>query len=196
MDNHYHILIETPLSNLSQILHHINGAYTTYVNVKRGRCGHLFHGRYKAILVEKDAYCQELSGYIHLNPVRAGIVEKPAKYSWSSYPHYIGSKKKVDWLTIDTIPILGYFGKDAASSQNQYGKFLETALKEEDGPLKDVFASTFLGSPYFISKIKEKWFGFKNADARNIPVLKKFKDRPSLKEIKETVKSVIGKDHP
>ena len=74
MDNHYHLILETPRSNLSQILHHINGAYTTYFNVKRGRSGHLFQGRYKAILVEKDAYCQELSRYIHLNPVRACVV--------------------------------------------------------------------------------------------------------------------------
>lgn len=75
MDNHYHILIETPICNLSQIMRHINGAYTTYFNVKRARSGHLFQGRYRAILVEKDAYAKELSRYIHLNPVRAKIVE-------------------------------------------------------------------------------------------------------------------------
>ncbi len=77
MNNHYHILLETPLGNLSQIMRHINGAYTTYINVKRKRAGHLFQGRYKAILVEADEYAKELSRYIHLNPVRAGIVEKP-----------------------------------------------------------------------------------------------------------------------
>ena len=71
MDNHYHVLVETPLGNLSKILHHINGAYTTYFNTKRKRSGHLFQGRYKAILVEKDSYCKELSRYIHLNPIRA-----------------------------------------------------------------------------------------------------------------------------
>ena len=72
MGNHYHLLLETPRGNLSQIIHHINGAYTTYFNVKRDRSGHLFQGRFKGILVEKDAYCKELSRYIHLNPVRAG----------------------------------------------------------------------------------------------------------------------------
>lgn len=75
--NHYHILLETPAGNLSQIMHHVNGAYTTYFNVKRARGGHLFQGRYKAILVEKDEYAKELSRYVHLNPVRAEIVETP-----------------------------------------------------------------------------------------------------------------------
>jgi REP-associated tyrosine transposase len=73
MSNHYHLLLETPRGNLSEILHHLNGAYTTYFNLKMHRSGHLFQGRYRAILVEKDAYCQELSRYIHLNPLRAGI---------------------------------------------------------------------------------------------------------------------------
>ena len=86
MDNHYHLLLETPRGNLSQILHHINRAYTNYVNTKRNRSGHLFQGRYKAIVVEKDPYLLELSHYIHLNPVRAGLVENPSVYRWSSYP--------------------------------------------------------------------------------------------------------------
>lgn len=76
MDNHYHLLLETPSGNLSQIMRHINGAYTTYFNVKRARSGHLFQGRYKAILVERDEYAKELSRYIHLNPVRAKLVER------------------------------------------------------------------------------------------------------------------------
>jgi putative transposase len=73
MDNHYHLLLETPDGNLSRIMAHINGAYTMYFNIKRKRFGHLFQGRYKAILVEADEYAEELSRYIHLNPVRANI---------------------------------------------------------------------------------------------------------------------------
>ncbi len=73
MSNHYHLLLETPEGNLSQIMRHINGAYTTYFNIKRKRAGHLFQGRYKAILVEADAYAKELSRYMHLNPVRGEI---------------------------------------------------------------------------------------------------------------------------
>src|SRR5512136_2134007 len=84
MSNHYHLLLETPAGNLSQIMQHINSAYTTYFNVKRKRAGHLFQGRYKTILVEAGAYATELSRYIHLNPVRAGIAARPEEYPWSS----------------------------------------------------------------------------------------------------------------
>jgi len=98
MSNHYHLLIETPSGNLPQIMRHINGAYTTYFNVKRARSGHLFQGRYKAILVEIDEYAKELSRYIHLNPVRAKMVKTPEEYEWSSYQFYIGKKKPPEWL--------------------------------------------------------------------------------------------------
>jgi putative transposase len=83
MSNHYHLLLETPGGNLSQIMRHINGAYTTYFNVKRKRAGHLFQGRFKAILIEADEYALELSRYIHLNPVRAGMADEPGEYAWS-----------------------------------------------------------------------------------------------------------------
>ena len=105
MSNHYHLLVETPRGNLSQILHHINGAYTTYFNIRRERAGHLFQGRYKSILVEKDAYCIQLSRYIHKNPVRAGLVNMPSEYPWSSYPHYIG-RKWYEWGQVSTFDIL------------------------------------------------------------------------------------------
>ncbi len=77
MTNHYHLLIETLQANLSKIMHYINSSYTTYYNVKRKKAGHLFQGRYKSLIVDKDSYFLELTKYIHLNPVKAGIVELP-----------------------------------------------------------------------------------------------------------------------
>ena len=74
LSNHYHLLLETPRGNLSQILHHINGAYTTYFNVKRDRSGHLFQGRFRVIFVENEEYAHDLSRYIHLNPYRVGLI--------------------------------------------------------------------------------------------------------------------------
>jgi putative transposase len=121
MSNHYHLLMETPAGNLSQIMQHINGAYTTYFNVKRQRSGHLFQGRYKAILVDMDEYAKELSRYIHLNPVRAGIVDKPEAYNWSSYQYFIGLEKVPEWFVMDFI--LGYFGNKVSEAQNNYHKF-------------------------------------------------------------------------
>ena len=97
MNNHYHLLLETPKGNLSKIMHHINGAYTTYYNVKHRRAGQLTQGRYKAILVHADTYAGELSRYIHLNPVRAGMVDMPEKYTWSSYQYYMCYEYVVSW---------------------------------------------------------------------------------------------------
>src|SRR5674476_456219 len=99
--------METPSGNLSEIMHHINGAYTTYFNVKRKRSGHLFQGRYKAILIEADEYATELSRYIHLNPLRAGIVSHPEKFAWSSYRGYTVEGAAPSWLKTNFI--LGYF---------------------------------------------------------------------------------------
>lgn len=195
MTNHYHILLETPRSNLSQILHHINGAYTNYYNTKRRRSGHLFQGRYKAIVVEADAYCQELSRYMHLNPVRAGITEKPSGYRWSSYSCYVGLSKRPDWLTVDSV--LGYFDNDKSTAQRRYRGFVENAIGgKTKSPLKDLYASTFLGSEEFVNWAKENWIGLKNADIRNMPVLKELKERPLLKEIEQAVHFVVSREAP
>ena len=109
MSNHYHLMIETPQGNLSQIMKYINSSYTNFFNIKRKRTGHLLQGRYKAILVEADAYATELSRYIHLNPVRAGMVRSPEEYRWSSYSYYT-ERSSPSWLK--TGFILGYFGTD------------------------------------------------------------------------------------
>jgi len=115
-----HLLMETPRENLSQILHHVNGAYTTYYNVKRRRSGHLFQGRYRALLVEKESYCQELSRYIHLNPVRAALVKEPEDYVWSSYSAYIGLERKSSWL--ETSLILSYFSLECTSGPEKISR--------------------------------------------------------------------------
>ncbi|MFH1991682.1 MAG: transposase, partial [Pseudomonadota bacterium] len=136
MDNHYHLLIETPSGNLPQIMHHINGAYTTYFNMKRARSGHLFQGRYKAVLVDIDEYAKELSRYIHLNPVRAKMVEVPEAYDWSSYNFYTGEKKPPEWLYRDFI--LGYFGSKVSAAQNGYRQFVSSMVnKSYCNPMKD-----------------------------------------------------------
>ena len=126
MDNHYHLLLETPSGNLPQIMHHINGAYTIYYNVKRGRSGHLFQGRYKAILVDADEYAKELSRYIHLNPVRAKMVERPEEYKWSSYPYYLGVAKKPECLNLSFI--LSSWGKDKEEKIRNYRNYVVKGL--------------------------------------------------------------------
>jgi len=98
MDNHVHLILETPKGNLLKVMHGLNGGYAGYLNRKYGRVGHLFQGRYKGIIVEKEGYLIPLSRYVHLNPVRAGRVERPEKYRWSSYRGYIGKGKEEEWV--------------------------------------------------------------------------------------------------
>ena len=117
MSNHYHPLLYTLLVNLVQIIGHINGAYTTYFNVKRKRVGHLFQGRYQAILVEAAAYAVELSRSMHLNPVRAGMVAKPEHYPWSSSRSYISQCTTPERPKTDFI--LGYLGRKAPDAKNR-----------------------------------------------------------------------------
>ena len=193
MSNHYHLLIETPAGNLPQIMQHINGAYTTYFNVRRGRAGHLFQGRYKAILVEKDEYAKELSRYIHLNPVRAEMVKAPEEYEWSSYRFYIGREKPPEWLHRDFI--LGYFSNKVSTAQKRYYRFVSSMVnKRAYNPLKDVAGSTLLGSPDFIASIKEKFLSDRQAD-KDLPALKELVERASIQEILDAVESVLG-DQP
>src|SRR5262245_16835445 len=141
MSNHYDLLLETPSGNLSQIMGHINGAYTTYVNVKRKRAGHLFQGRYKAILVEADADAVELSRSMQLNPVRAEMVARPEHYPWSSSRSSIGQCTTPAWLKTDCI--LGSFDRKAPDTKNRYRRCVEDLLDSAyESPLKATVAST------------------------------------------------------
>ena len=99
MGNHYHLLIETPKGNITKVMHYLNATYSGYFNKKYGRVGHLFQGRYKGLLIEKERYLLSVSRYIHLNPVRAGISRRPEEYKWSSYRAY-GKGKKDKIITI------------------------------------------------------------------------------------------------
>lgn len=188
MTNHYHILLETPHGNLSQIMKHINSSYSTYFNVKRKRAGHLLQGRYKAILVDADAYATELSRYIHLNPVRAGIVAVPEDYPWMSYRYYTGEKVP-GWLTAGFT--LEHFSKDIETAREKYKCFVHDLINQEyQSPLLETVASTILGCPEFVSAIQERHLNSKKAD-RDLPALRELTYRPSLDDIVAAVKKVF-----
>lgn len=122
MNNHYHLLLETPDANLSKGMRQLNGVFTQAMNKKHHRVGHLFQGRYKAILVDKDAYLLELSRYIVLNPLRARMVAKLDDWPWSSWQCTIGNSQSPDWLATDAI--LRCFGTQRASAINAYIEFV------------------------------------------------------------------------
>jgi len=190
MTNHYHLLLETPEANLSQIMRHINGAYTTYFNVKRKRAGHLFQGRYKAILVEADAYAAELSRYIHLNPVKAGLVRRPEDYLWSSYRSYIGQSQAAEWLKTDFI--LGYFGPRGAAAGTGYRMFVEEMIdKKYESPLQTAIGAAVLGTADFVETVTAKHVGTRRPE-RDVPALRHLASRPSLEEILRVVDAAFG----
>jgi len=151
LDNHYHIVIETPRANLVKVMHGLNGGYTGYFNRKHNRVGHLFQGRYKAILVERESYLVELSRYVHLNPVRAGMVGTPEEYLWSSYPGYILKRKMVDWVEYSWV--LGCFGDDAAVARKRYRAYVHAEVTES--PLCKVYGQVVLGTEHFIEQSRK-----------------------------------------
>lgn len=169
LDNHYHLFIETPEANIQHIMHNINTSYTVYVNRNYHRSGHLFQGRYKAILVDKDNYLLALSRYIHLNPVRAGIAERPEDYSFSSYRSFIETADKEN--IVDPGQILAYFSKMEKESKRAYREFVEQGLNSTlENPFKQLKAGIILGNGKFLKGIL-KIVGDIKID-REVPALK------------------------
>jgi REP element-mobilizing transposase RayT len=154
MTNHYHLIIETPEKNLSKIMHYVNSSYTTYTNVKRKRNGHLFQGRFKAIVVDRDSYLLELSRYLHLNPVRANMAEKPEDYPYSSYGCFAASTG--DKL-VTTRTILEMISSNPAMAREKYISFVESAMGEEiESPFKKVYGGIILGNVNFVKGVLGK----------------------------------------
>lgn len=188
MDNHYHLILETPRGNLLKVMHGINSSYTGYFNRKYGRSGHLFQGRYKGILVEKDSYLLSLSRYVHLNSVRAGLVERPEAYRWSSYCGYIGREKESAWMEYGWV--LSQFGTEKKRSQGRYQGYTEEALKvKEDPPLKNLYGQVVLGGEEFIGKIKGMLKGRRLP--QEIVERKRFVESPSPMEVVGVVSEVF-----
>lgn len=188
MDNHYHLILETPRGNLLKVMHGINSSYTGYFNRKYGRSGHLFQGRYKGILVEKDSYLLSLSRYVHLNSVRAGLVERPEAYRWSSYCGYIGREKESAWMEYGWV--LSRFGTEKKRAQGRYQGYTEEVLKaKEDPPLKNLYGQVVLGGEEFIGKIKGMLKGRRLP--QEIVERKRFVESPSPMEVVGVVSEVF-----
>lgn len=185
MSNHYHLLLETPAANLSEIMRHINGAYTTYFNVKRKRAGHLFQGRFKAILVEAQAYALELSRYLHLNPVRAGLVKLPQDYPWSSYAAYIGLVPPALWLK--TGLVLSLLTENQRIAPLRYREFAQSAANDEiENPLGATVAAGILGGEPFVQEVLKTYVD-PGAAVGQALASQGANGRPSIEEVVEAV---------
>jgi len=168
MDNHYHLLVETRESTLSKGMRHINGVYTQWFNYtrKQRRYGHVFQGRFKAILVDKESYLLELCRYVVLNPLRAKMVKQSIDYPWSSYRATIGYYETDEWLDKDWV--LSQFGKQKKRAIEKYQSFIEDGIGEEK-PWEQLQCQLFLGSDEFVTKALSKLPKVKQKELSEIP---------------------------
>ncbi len=149
MSNHCHLLIETPDGNLSKGMRQLNGVFTQTSNRRHRRSGHLFQGRFKAILVDADSYLLKLARYVVLNPVRAGMVREPGKWPWDSYRAMVGDEPSPDWLATDGL--LGAFAKRRSDARRRYIRFV-TEGKGVDSIWLHLNNQVFLGDDAFVPK--------------------------------------------
>jgi REP element-mobilizing transposase RayT len=184
MGNHYHLMIETPEANLTKGMRHLNGIFTQGSNRRHKRSGHLFQGRYKAILVDRDSYFLELARYIVLNPVRAAIVKHPRLWAWSSYGAMIGKSPAPAWLSTDDL--LAQFGKRRAQAGRKYQQFIEDGMSAES-IWKDLKGQIYLGDEDFVEEMRGK-LGGRDEDV-NIPRVQQRGPAPKLSVIRRQHKN-------
>lgn len=178
MNNHYHLLIETPDGNLSIGMRQLNGVFTQLFNKRHGTVGHLFQGRFKGILVQKDSHLLEVSRYIVLNPVRAKLIKNPNQWKWSSYAATAGQRSKPSCLTVDGI--LGQLSPKRMKAEGIYRQFVRAGIRSES-IWKDLRAQSILGEDSFVERLKDHLKG-KEA-IPDISKSQRFINRPSLEKI-------------
>lgn len=175
MGNHYHLLIETPDGNLSKIMQFINSQYTHFFNFVNNKSGHVFQGRYKSLLVDKDSYLLGLSRYIHLNPLKAGLAKKLEDYRWSSFPYYAGLRPSPKWLRFDFV-LSNWDINDIPKSVEKYKKFISSKIDNSEDVFKNIYGQAILGDEDFISNTLKTDL----KQAKNISYAKKFIKRAGM----------------
>lgn len=183
MDNHYHLVIETPDGNLSLGMRHLNGIYTQTFNRRHERAGHVFQGRFKAILIDKESHLAEVCRYVVLNPVRAGMVKRLEDWKWSSYRATAGTEAPHSCLTTDWI--IGLFAKRREVAKRKYREFVLAGTAEESIWNK-VQGQILLGSEGFRERFLDYLRG--REDVKEIPKSQRLMGRPSLKQLWKGVK--------
>lgn len=178
MGNHYHLLVETPDANLAKGMRQLNGAYTQWSNRRHRRAGHLFQGRYKSILVDKDAYLLELCRYVVLNPVRAKAAKSAVQWRWSSYRAMMGAESAPAWLSADGV--LAQFGHSRKVARQRYERFVAQGMQRKS-PWDDLKGQIYLGDEDFVARMQRKLTH--QADDINIPRAQRRAPPRALEEI-------------
>ncbi|HRQ66483.1 MAG TPA: transposase [Xanthomonadaceae bacterium] len=180
MSNHYHLVVETPDGNLSKGMRQLNGVFTQYSNRRHQRSGHLFQGRYKAILVDRDSYLLELSRYVVLNPVRARMKKDPGAWPWSSYRAMVGTAPAPPWLATDGL--LGAFGKRRSEARRRYIRFVAEGIKA-DPIWTHLNRQMYLGDDAFVHRMQAL---ADTDDEVNVPRAHRRPPPPTLEAIAST----------
>jgi REP element-mobilizing transposase RayT/DNA-directed RNA polymerase specialized sigma24 family protein len=159
MGNHYHFVLHTRQANLSLLMRHVNGVYTQFFNRRHNKVGHLFQGRFKAILVDRDAYLLEVCRYVELNPVRARMVAKPDRWRWSSYRAHVGVSEAPQWLDVDGLHgyVLGRAVRNDADHRRAAHRYAELVASAADARLWDgaLRQQIYLGDEAFVERMQE-----------------------------------------
>lgn len=175
MDNHYHLLIETPDGNLSLGMRQLNGVYTQRFNNRHKRTGHILQGRFKGILIQKESHLLEVCRYVVLNPLRAGIVKGVEQWKWSSYLATAGKEKPRPCLTTDWI--LGQFSDKRGKAEKEYRQFMESGIGDKS-IWADVKGQVILGEDGFAESLTEHLIKYNNVP--EISKSQRYANRPSL----------------
>ncbi len=180
MDNHYHLLLETLDPNLSLGMRQLNGVYTQRYNQLHSRVGHLFQGRFKSIVVEKESYLLELCRYIVLNPVAAQMVDHPSDYDWSSYRFTAQAVRQPEFIYTDWL--LAQFSSKKKIARKMYRDFvLKGKGSHVEKPWQKCIGQVILGGDNFVTEIQGLLDEKK--DVKEIPKCQRYLGRPSLKEL-------------
>jgi REP element-mobilizing transposase RayT/DNA-directed RNA polymerase specialized sigma24 family protein len=180
MDNHYHFVLHTRQANLSLLMRHINGVYTQAFNRRHHKVGHLFQGRFKAILVDRDAYLLEVCRYVDLNPVRARIVRKPDAWAWSSYRAHTGKAIAPEWLDTEGLHgyLLGHPVRSAADRRRAADRYARLVASVPDASLWDsaLRQQIYLGDEAFVERM-QALAEPRNSTDDDIPKVQRLKSR-------------------
>jgi len=178
MTNHYHLLIETPDANLSLGMRQLNGVYTQLFNKRHNRTGHLFQGRFKGILIQKDSHLLEVCRYVVLNPIRAGMAKNPQQWKWSSYRATAGKEKSHSSLT--THWVLGQFSEKRNIAERKYCQFVTGGIGEKS-IWAEVKGQIILGEDKFADSLADLLK--KHRQVPEIPRSQRYANRPTLEKI-------------
>ncbi|HYN41204.1 MAG TPA: transposase [Thermoanaerobaculia bacterium] len=188
MDNHFHLVVGTPEATLSRGMRQLNGDFAQHFNRRHGRDGHVFQGRFKAILVQRDAHLLEVARYVVRNPVRAGMVVSPGDWPWSSFRATAGLESAPEWL--DTSFLLEQFGSRRAAAVARYREFAVDPGAASYNPWGQVLGQIYLGSASFAEAACAETKAPENG--REVPRTQREPVAPSVEEVVRLFEQAFG----